>query len=130
MSKKVSSDIKALLDEAYERYARPEFIENDPLQIPRSFSDRPNAEVIGFITATIAWGQRKTIISNAWKLVELMDRAPHSFVMNATEQDLDRLDRFVHRTFNGVDRGMYSRVTPCVCALWKFGRSISTRTTQ
>ena len=103
MPKKASSDIKALLDAAYERYARPEFIENDPIQIPRSFSDRHNAEVIAFLTATIAWGQRKTIISNAWKLVELMDRAPHAFVMNATEQDLSTLDRFVHRTFNGVD---------------------------
>ena len=98
-----TNQTKVLLDEAYERYARPEFIENDPIQVPRSFADRENAEVIGFLTATIAWGQRKSIINNAWKLVDLMDRAPHDFVLNATEQDLDRLDRFVHRTFNGVD---------------------------
>ncbi|MBK6945574.1 MAG: TIGR02757 family protein [Flavobacteriales bacterium] len=97
------ANTKDLLEEAYERYARPEFIENDPIQVPRTFSDRKNAEVIGFLTATIAWGQRKTIINNAWKLVELMDRTPHAFVMNATEQDLSTLDRFVHRTFNGVD---------------------------
>jgi len=79
------ANTKDLLEEAYERYARPEFIENDPIQVPRTFSDRKNAEVIGFLTATIAWGQRKTIINNVWKLVELMDRTPYAFVMNATE---------------------------------------------
>ncbi|MDQ3102021.1 MAG: TIGR02757 family protein, partial [Bacteroidota bacterium] len=51
----------------------------------------------------IAWGQRTTIINNSWKLVRLMDEAPHEFIMHATPQELAGLDRFVHRTFNGVD---------------------------
>ena len=97
------SELKALLDEAYDRFARPEFIADDPIQIPGSFSTREDAEIIGFITATIAWGQRKTIIVNAKKLVMLMDEAPHDFVMNASGRDMSRLDRFVHRTFNGTD---------------------------
>ncbi len=95
--------MSGLLDEAYERFARPSFIEHDPIQIPRAFSNRADAEVIGFLTATIAWGQRPTIISNANKLVRLMDNAPHTFVMNADAADLKHLDRFVHRTFNGID---------------------------
>ena len=101
--RRAAADLKDLLDEAYDRYARPEFIANDPIQIPRSFSRREDAEVIGFLTATIAWGQRVTIINNAKKLVALMDNAPYDFVMNATKVDLSRLDRFVHRTFNGID---------------------------
>ena len=101
--RRAAADLKDLLDEAYDRYARPEFIASDPIQIPRSFSKREDAEVIGFLTASIAWGQRVTIINNANKLVALMDRVPHDFVMNASEQDLSRLDRFVHRTFNGID---------------------------
>ncbi len=96
-------DVKALLDEAYDRLANPAFIELDPVQVPRSFSTRGDAEVIGFLTATIAWGQRKTIIANAWKLVKLLDDAPHDVVMNASSAELRRLDRFVHRTFNGID---------------------------
>ncbi len=96
-------ELKALLDEAYERLARPAFIELDPVHIPRSFATRGDAEVIGFLTATIAWGQRKTIIANAWKLVRLMDEAPHAFVMNASPSELKRLAPFVHRTFNGID---------------------------
>lgn len=95
--------LKEILDEAYDRYARPEFIADDPIRIPRSFTAREDAEVIGFLAATIAWGQRVTIINNAKKLVTLMDAAPYDFVMHATEADLSRLDRFVHRTFNGID---------------------------
>ncbi len=98
-----STALKALLDSAYERYARPAFVEDDPINIPRAFSRREDAETIGFLTATIAWGQRVTIINNARRLVRLMDDSPHDFVMNATGNDLSRLDRFVHRTFNGTD---------------------------
>jgi uncharacterized protein (TIGR02757 family) len=91
------------LNEAYERYAQPSFIDLDPIHIPRSFARRADAEVIGFLTATIAWGQRVTIINNAKKLVQLMDETPHDFVMNATDSELDRLAPFIHRTFNGID---------------------------
>ncbi len=95
--------LRELLEEAYDRFARPSFIENDPIQIPRAFNEREDAEVIGFLTATIAWGQRPTIIANANKLVRLMGHAPYAFVMNADATDLKHLDRFVHRTFNGID---------------------------
>jgi uncharacterized protein (TIGR02757 family) len=94
-------ELSVLLNDAYAQYAEPAFIEHDPIQLPRSFTSR--AETIGFLTATIAWGQRVTIISNAKKLVGLMDEAPHDFVMNATAREIERLDPFVHRTFNGID---------------------------
>ncbi len=97
------ADLRVLLDEAYIRFAIPDFIADDPIQVPRSFAKREDAETIGFLTATIAWGQRKTIISNAWKLGRLMDDAPFDFVMNASEKELARLGGFVHRTFNGTD---------------------------
>jgi uncharacterized protein (TIGR02757 family) len=96
-------ELGELLNEAYERYATPAFIPDDPIQVPRAFATREDAEVIGFLTATIAWGQRKTIIANAWKLVRLMDERPHAFVMHADATDLKHLDRFVHRTFNSTD---------------------------
>ncbi|MBK9147583.1 MAG: TIGR02757 family protein [Flavobacteriales bacterium] len=95
--------MKSLLDEAYDRLARPSFITDDPIQVPRAFSKREDAEMIGFLTATIAWGQRKTIISNAWKLARLMDERPFDFVMNADATDLKHVGGFVHRTFNGTD---------------------------
>lgn len=98
-----NKDIREILEGAYDRYARPEFILNDPIQIPKHFPDRKDAGTIGFITATIAWGQRRTIIDNAWKLVRAMDERPYEFIMNAGKEDLKTLDRFVHRTFNSID---------------------------
>jgi uncharacterized protein (TIGR02757 family) len=95
--------LKEFLDDAYHRYARPGFIADDPIQVPHAFDRRADAETIGFLVATIAWGQRKTIIRNAWELVRLFDEQPHEFIMDASRQELDRLDRFVHRTFNGID---------------------------
>lgn len=94
---------KELLDEAYERFAAPDFVPDDPISIPRSFALRSDAEVIGFWVAMISWGQRRTILDNAHKLVRLMDEAPFDFVMNASPAELRRLGGFVHRTFNGVD---------------------------
>lgn len=102
-------DLRDVLDEAYERFARPSFIADDPIQVPKAFTRRADAELIGFLAATIAWGQRRTIIANAWKLARLMDEAPHDFVMHASPAELERLDRFVHRTFNGTDLGYFVR---------------------
>lgn len=97
------SHLRTLLDQAYDQHARPAFIASDPIHIPKRFADRRDAELIGFLTATIAWGQRKTIIRNANELVRLMDEAPHDFVTNASETELEGLAHFVHRTFNGMD---------------------------
>jgi uncharacterized protein (TIGR02757 family) len=97
------SEIKELLDEKADQYNRLDFIETDPIQIPHLFTRKKDAEIAGFLTATIAWGQRVTIIHNAKRLLDIMDGAPYDFIIDATTLDLDRLDRFVHRTFNGVD---------------------------
>ena len=96
-------DLKSFLDEKYERYNHPSFIESDPIQIPHSFSDKFDIEISAFLASTIAWGQRPTIIKNMNKLVALMDNAPYDFVLNCTKKDLKRFEYFVHRTFNGID---------------------------
>src|SRR5690606_26804633 len=53
--------------------------------------------------ATIAWGNRKMIIRNAQKMMGIMGNSPYDFVMNYTDSDLERLQNFVHRTFNSDD---------------------------
>lgn len=97
------AELKEFLDEKYERFNRPGFIESDPVGIPHLFDQKEDIEIIGFLAATIAWGQRPTIIKNARKLAEWMDMAPHDFVLNATPADIDRFADFKHRTFNGED---------------------------
>ncbi|WP_299820281.1 TIGR02757 family protein [uncultured Pontibacter sp.] len=95
--------IKALLDDRVEKYNQPSFISNDPVSIPHRFSKKQDIEISGFFASILAWGQRKTIISNCIKLMALMDNAPHDFMLNHQEQDLTRFLGFKHRTFNDTD---------------------------
>ena len=97
------SELKEFLDEKVELYNNPNFIESDPIQIPHSFSLKEDIEISGFLASTIAWGNRKMIINNSKKMMDLMGNAPYDFVMSHNENDLERLESFVHRTFNGQD---------------------------
>ena len=65
------SELKDFLDEKYFEYNQRKFIESDPIQIPHTFSKKEDIEISSFLTATIAWGQRKTIIKNSFKMMEL-----------------------------------------------------------
>ncbi len=97
------SELKEFLDTKVELYNNPKFIESDPIQIPHQFSKKEDIEIAGFLTATIAWGNRKSIIKNANKMMELLDHSPFEFITQHQETDLERLEPFVHRTFNGYD---------------------------
>ena len=97
------SELKAFLDSKVEQYNNPHFIESDPVQVPHQFSNKEDIEIAGFLTATIAWGNRKSIIKNAKRMMQLMDNSPYDFVINHQDIDLKILLPFVHRTFNGKD---------------------------
>lgn len=98
-----SSELKEFLDLKAFQYNSPQFIETDPIQIPHRFTAKEDIEIIAFLVASIAWGNRKSIISSGNKIAALMDNAPFDFVMNHSPSELGRLDSFVHRTFNGTD---------------------------
>ena len=97
------NELKEFLDEKAAYYENPKFIGTDPIQIPHQFSKKEDIEIIGFLVATIAWGNRKSIINNSNKLVELLEHDPYNFVLNHSQKDLKSLQAFVHRTFNGDD---------------------------
>ncbi|WP_179335228.1 TIGR02757 family protein [Winogradskyella costae] len=98
-----TSELKDFLDEKVKLYNHPKFIESDPIQIPHKFSKKEDIEIAAFLSATIAWGNRKSIINNANKMMELLDHSPFEFITQHQETDLERLEPFVHRTFNGYD---------------------------
>lgn len=95
--------LKEFLDEKVQLYNNPRFIESDPIQVPHLFNRKEDIEIAGFLTATIAWGNRKMIINNSHKLMNLMGNSPYDFIMEHQEHHLDALDGFVHRTFNSQD---------------------------
>jgi uncharacterized protein (TIGR02757 family) len=98
-----TDEMRCFLDEKADKYNRPEFIADDPIQIPHRFTQPENIEISGFLITTIAWGQRKTIIRNALHLMSLMDNNPYDYLMNAREEDYRVFQAFRHRTFNGQD---------------------------
>ena len=97
------AELKEFLDAKVLEYNKPDFLTTDPIQIPHLFTKKEDIEISGFLTATIAWGNRKSIINNAHKLMELMDHSPYDFVMNHSDEDLILFENFVHRTFNSLD---------------------------
>ncbi|MGC1391380.1 MAG: TIGR02757 family protein [Bacteroidales bacterium] len=99
----IISDLKEFLDEKVELYNRPSFIESDPISIPHQFSKKQDIEIAGFLAATIAWGNRKMILRNANRMMELLDDSPYEFIMFSSEEEMETVGSFVHRTFNSVD---------------------------
>ena len=97
------SEIKELLDEKYFQFNNKSFIETDPISIPHQFSKKEDIEIASLLVATIAWGQRTSIINNGNKLMRLMNDEPHDFILNFTKKDAARFEGFVHRTFNSTD---------------------------
>ncbi|SNB14936.1 conserved hypothetical protein [Flavobacterium psychrophilum] len=97
------SELQSFLDEKVILYNNLNFIESDPIQIPHLFSLKEDIEIAGFLSATIAWGNRKMIINNSHKMMQLMGNSPYDFVLSHNENQLESLNKFVHRTFNGQD---------------------------
>ena len=105
-----------LLEELHAKFNCEEFIEADPISVPHSFSRREDREIAGLLASTIAWGNRKAIVSSAHRMMRYMDNAPYDFVCNASDEELQHLSTYVHRTFNGEDfkdfvRGMRHIIT-------------------
>lgn len=99
----MSLKIKEFLDYKSKKYNNPSFIHDDPIQIPHLFQKKEDIEISAFLTATIAWGNRKSIIKSSKKIVEIFGNNPHEFIMNHNDSDLKKLESFKHRTFNGYD---------------------------
>ena len=95
-------ELKEFLDNKFEQYNQKSFIESDPIQVPHKYKLKQDIEIAAFLTSTIAWGQRKTIIKNAKIMMENLDNSPYEIIKNSTKKDIDNL-HVIHRTFNEID---------------------------
>lgn len=93
------AELKTFLDEKVEQYNRLDFIQTDPIQIPRQFTGKEDIEISAFLISTLAWGNRTAIIKSGQRLLEIMNFKPYEYVKNYEEQK----HHFVHRTFNSDD---------------------------
>lgn len=96
-------ELKNFLDEKVYQYNQRSFIENDPISIPHAYLKKQDIEIAGLFAATLAWGQRVTIIRKCKELLAMMDNDPHHFILHHREKDLKPLLNFKHRTFNSTD---------------------------
>jgi len=96
-------ELKSFLDEKARAFEYPQFLEQDPIQIPHRFDKKEDIEIAGFLIATIAWGNRVSIIKSGNRMMDFMDNDQFAFIMEHKETDLKSLNTFVHRTFNGID---------------------------
>jgi hypothetical protein len=62
-------ELKDFLDAKVIQYNNPKFIESDPIQVPHQFSLKEDIEIAAFLTATIAWGNRKRRLSSKKHIV-------------------------------------------------------------
>jgi uncharacterized protein (TIGR02757 family) len=103
------TELRDFLESKYQSFNVSAFVDDDPVSIPHRYNLKQDIEVAAFLTATISWGNRKSIIKNASRMMELMQDAPHDFVMNHSLRDLKSLHGFVHRTFNADDLSDFIR---------------------
>ncbi len=99
----MNNDLKIFLDKKVKQYNQIAFIANDPICIPHQFTKKQDIEIAGFFAAIFAWGNRTTIINKAKELMQLIDNAPHQFILQHQKKDLQKLEGFKHRTFNTTD---------------------------
>ena len=99
----ISDSVAEFLNKKVTAFNRVSFIDTDPICVPHSFSKKPDIEVAACFAAMFAWGNRATIIAKSKGLMQLMGNAPHDFCLHHTDNDLKKLLRFKHRTFNATD---------------------------
>ena len=59
------NELKEFLDAKARQYNTLDFINTDPIQIPHIYQQKEAIEITGFLIATIAWGNRKSIINKS-----------------------------------------------------------------
>lgn len=96
-------ELKGFLEQKVLEYNTTSFIEPDPISVPHRFSLKEDQEIAGFLAASIAWGNRKMITKNGHRMLDLIGESPYDYVLSHSDDQLERLDSFVHRTFNGQD---------------------------
>ncbi|MDG1147111.1 MAG: TIGR02757 family protein [Crocinitomicaceae bacterium] len=99
------TEIKEYLDFKVEQYNTPHFIETDPIQLPHRFTKKEDIEIVAFLIATIAWGNRTSIIKSGNRIIDIMEHDPYNFIINYTSKSIN----FVHRTFNAIDLDFFFR---------------------
>lgn len=98
-----TAELRELLERLYAKYNRWEFIPPDPLQFVYKYSEAGEREVVGFVSAALAYGRVGQIEKSLTKLFGLMGKSPYAFVRAFGKAKRRRLSGFKHRFTTGDD---------------------------
>jgi len=97
-----SLSLKAKLDFLYKKYATPAFIDTDPIQFPHRYNDKADIEIIGFLSAILAFGGRKGFIPKLemlTKQIESSGVSPLEFILAYDDTMRPQFRSFKYRFF-------------------------------
>jgi len=95
--------LKTVFDKLYEKYNRRQLIKPDPLQFVYEYSNPADMEIVGLLSASVAYGRVEQIQKSLRNLLGLMSKSPFEFVGNLTHHDKTKLKDFKHRFNTGDD---------------------------
>ncbi|MFL2566989.1 MAG: TIGR02757 family protein [Schleiferiaceae bacterium] len=95
-------DLKDWLETWVLKYESPKFIEKDPISIPHNYPRAVDKEFVGFMTAIISWGRRKSILNSASKMFSYFGDQPVDDLVELTDEDIYDI-YWSHRTFLNED---------------------------
>ena len=92
-------DLKEKLDELVSIYEVPDFIKDDPIQIPHRFKKKEDIEIAGFLASVFAFGTRKVFIAKLNELFQIMGNSPLEYILKGDFV----LNGFVYRFLKAED---------------------------
>ncbi len=87
-----------------DQYETVKFIESDPIIFPHLYTDKRDIEISGFVTAWIAWGNRRQIINTASYINrDIFQGHPYEYIIRGDWGPLYHDYRTLYRTFKYSD---------------------------
>lgn len=95
--------LRQTLERLYAKYNRREFIPPDPLQFLYKYPDSADREIVGILSAVLAYGRVQQIEKSLTELFSRMGKSPYAFVRGFGEAERKALSDFKHRFTTGHD---------------------------
>ena len=97
-----AKDLHSWLDNWVDKYENINFITNDPISIPHRYERPVDREFVGFVTASISWGRRASILKSAEKMFSYFGDQPVDDLVDLSDNDIADII-WSHRTFLNID---------------------------
>ncbi len=91
------------LDDLYTRLNRREYVHPDPLEFLYRYDDPRDREIVGLLSASLAYGRVAQILKSVESVLRPMGSSPFDFVLAASEVAVARALRGFKHRFTGGD---------------------------